>query len=60
VKKNQEGSDMMVVNETGEEDDTQDEDWVQLGTSTAGVDFDAYVSVDQELETCGVLCMEEM
>lgn len=27
---------------------------------TAGVDFDTYMSVDQELATCGVLCVEEM
>jgi hypothetical protein len=24
------------------------------------MDFDAYMSVDQELSTCGVLCIEEM
>jgi hypothetical protein len=24
------------------------------------VDFNAYMSVDQELATCGMLCMEEM
>jgi hypothetical protein len=38
----------------------QDEDKVRLGTNTAGIDFDAYASVDQELATCGVLCMEEI
>ena len=38
----------------------QDEDWVQLGTSTAGMNFDTYMSVDQELTTCSVLCVEEM
>jgi hypothetical protein len=51
----------------------QDEDWVWLGTSTAGVDSDwgqallawtlMPVSVDQELTTCGVMgsgsCVEE-
>jgi hypothetical protein len=60
MKKNQEGSDVTEVNESGEDDVTQDEDWVRLGASTAGVNFDAYVSVDQELATCGLLCMEEM
>jgi hypothetical protein len=39
----------------------QDEGWIRLGASTTGVDFDAYVSMDQELSTCGVMgsCMEE-
>jgi hypothetical protein len=54
VKKNQEGSDVM------EDDIMQDEGWIRLGTSTAGMAFGAYVSVDQELSMCGVLCMEEM
>jgi hypothetical protein len=60
VKKNQEGSEVTEVDGSGEDDVTQDEDWVWLGASTAGVDLDACVSVDQELATCGVLCMEEM
>jgi hypothetical protein len=38
----------------------QDEDWVRPPASTAGMDFDAYVSVDQELVMCGMLCMQEM
>lgn len=50
-----EESDMSEVNRNDE-----DEDWTQLETGTAGVDFDAYVSVDQELATCGVLSVEEM
>jgi hypothetical protein len=60
VKKNQEWSDMMEVDGSGEIYVMQDEDWIWLGASTAGVDFDAYVSVDQEHATCGVLCMEVM
>jgi hypothetical protein len=36
------------------------EDWVWLRASTSGVNFDAHVSVDQELVTCGMLCVEEM
>jgi hypothetical protein len=55
--KNQEGSEMTEVNRSGEDDVTQDEDWVWLGASTAGLDFDTYVSVDQELTTCCVLFM---
>jgi hypothetical protein len=55
VKKNQEGSDVMEVSGSGEDDITQDEDWVRLGASTAGVEFDAYMSVDQELAMCGVV-----
>jgi hypothetical protein len=60
VKKNQEGSDVTEVDRNGEDDVTQDEDWIQLGASTIGMDFEAYMSVDQELTTCGVLCMEEI
>jgi hypothetical protein len=52
-------SDMTEVDKSGE-DVTQDENLVRLGASTTGVDFDAYVSVDQELVMCGMLCMEEM
>jgi hypothetical protein len=48
------------IDRSGEDDGRQDEDWVWLGASTAGVNFDAYVSVDQELVTCGVLYVEEM
>jgi hypothetical protein len=60
VKKNQEGSDVMVVDRSGEDDIMQDEDWIQLGASTIGMDIEAYMSVDQQLTTCGVLCKEEM
>jgi hypothetical protein len=60
MKKNQERSDTMKVDGSSEDDVMQDEDWVQLGASTACVDFDAYMSVDQELMTCGVLCIEGM
>jgi hypothetical protein len=60
MKKNQERSDVTEVDGSGEDAITQDEAWVWLGASTAGVDFDTYVSVDKELTTCGVLCMEEM
>jgi hypothetical protein len=60
VKKNQDGSDMTEVDGSGEDDITRDEDWVQQRASTTGMDFDAYMSVDQELTTCGVLCMEGM
>jgi hypothetical protein len=60
MKKNQEGSDVKEVDGSGEDDVTQDEDWVRLRANTAGMDFDAYVSVDQELATCGVVCMKEM
>jgi hypothetical protein len=60
LKKNQEGSDVAEVNGSGEEEVTQDEDWVQLRASIAGLAFDAYMSVDQKLATYGVLCMEEM
>jgi hypothetical protein len=49
VKKNQEVSDVTEVNGSSEDDVMQNEDWVRLGASTTGVDFDAYVSVDQEL-----------
>jgi hypothetical protein len=51
VKKNQEGSDMMEVNGSGE-DVMQDEhrfDWGQ-----------APLAWTLKLPTCGVLCMEEM
>jgi hypothetical protein len=58
LKKNQEGSDVTEVDGSDEDDVTQDEDWVRLGTSTTGVDFDAYVSVEQELAMCGN-CVEE-
>jgi hypothetical protein len=47
-------------NRSGEDDVTQDAGWLQLGASTIGVDFDAYMSVDQEFMMCGVLCMAEM
>jgi hypothetical protein len=60
VKKNEEGSGMMEIDGSGEDDGTQDEDWVWLGATTAGVNFNASLSVDQELTTCGVLCVEEM
>jgi hypothetical protein len=40
VKKNQEGSDVMEVNGSGEDNVTQEEDWVQLGASTTGMHFD--------------------
>jgi hypothetical protein len=60
MKKNQEGSDVMEVDGSGKEEVTQDEDWVRLGASTTGLESDTYVSVDQELVTCGVLCMGEM
>jgi hypothetical protein len=53
-------SDVTEINGSGEDDIMQDEDWVWLGASTAGIDFDAYMSVDQELASCGALCMEEM
>jgi hypothetical protein len=46
VKKN-EGSDVMEIYGSGEDDSMQDEDWVWLGASTTGVNFDAYMSVDQ-------------
>jgi hypothetical protein len=63
MKKKKEGSDMMEVNRSGEDNVMQDEDWVRLGASTTGVDFDAYMSVDQQLATCGVVgsgsCVEE-
>jgi hypothetical protein len=58
--KNQEGSDVTKVDRNGEDNVTQAEDWVWLGASTTGVDFDAYMSVDKELLMCGVLCIEEM
>jgi hypothetical protein len=48
------------IDGSGEDDGTLDKDRVRLGACTAGVNFDAYVSVDQELTTCGVLCVEEM
>jgi len=52
-----------IDDESVEDDVTQDEDWVLLGSSTAGVDFDAYACVDQELATCGEVeigsCVEE-
>jgi hypothetical protein len=60
MKKNEEGSGMTEIDRSGEDDGTQDEYWVQLGASTPGVNFDAYVPIDQELATCGVLCVEEM
>jgi hypothetical protein len=60
VKKNEQGSDVMEIDGSGEDDGMPDEDWVRLGACTAGMNFDAYVSVDQELTTCGVLCVEEM
>jgi hypothetical protein len=50
----------MEVNGSGDDNVMQDKDWVRLGASTAGMDFDTYMSVDQELGTCGVLRMEEM
>jgi hypothetical protein len=55
VKKNEERSDMTEIDRSGEDDCTQDEDWVRLGASTTGLN-DTYVSEDQELMTCGVLC----
>jgi hypothetical protein len=58
VKKNEEGSDVTEIDGSGEDDGAQDEDWVRLGASTAGMNFEAYMSVDQELATCGVLCVE--
>jgi hypothetical protein len=60
MKKNQEGSDVTEVDGSGEDEVMQYEDWVRLEASTAGVNFDTYMSVDQELQTCGELCMEEM
>jgi hypothetical protein len=42
------------VDGSGEDDVTRDEDWVWLGASISGVDFAAYVSVDQELAACAV------
>jgi hypothetical protein len=60
VKKNEEGSDVKEIDGSGEDVGTQDEDWVRLGAITTGVNFDAYVSVDQDLATCGVPCVEEM
>jgi hypothetical protein len=60
MKKNQEGSDVTEVDGSGDDDVLQDEAWVWLGASSTGVDFDAYVSVDQELTMCGVLCRGEM
>jgi hypothetical protein len=59
-EKNEEGSDVTEVGGSGNGDITQDEDWFWLGASTAVLDFDAYVSVDQELAMCDVLCIEEM
>ena len=38
----------------------QDEDLVRLEASTAGMNFDAYMSVDQELAMYSVLCVEAM
>jgi hypothetical protein len=53
----------MEVNRRGEDDLTQDGDWFPLRTSTAGIIFDADVSVNQELATCGVVgnasCLEK-
>jgi hypothetical protein len=40
VKKNEDGSDMTEIDRSGEDDSMQDEDWVRLGASTAGVNFD--------------------
>jgi hypothetical protein len=60
VKKNEEGSDVTEIDRSGADDGVQAEDWVRLGASTTSVNFDAYVSVDLELVTCGVLCVEEM
>jgi hypothetical protein len=57
MEKNEEGSDVTEIDGSGEDDGPQDEDWVRLGASTAGVNFDTYMSVDQELLTCGVLCV---
>jgi hypothetical protein len=47
-EENQEVSDVTKVDRSGK-DVTQDEDRIRLGASTSGMDFDAYVSVDQEL-----------
>ena len=47
---NNELSDMSEDNEI---DENVDEDCIRLGGNTAGIDFNAYVSVDQELATCG-------
>jgi hypothetical protein len=39
MKKNQEWSNVTEVDGSGENDVTQDEDWIWLGASTAGADF---------------------
>jgi hypothetical protein len=36
----EEGSDVMETDGSGEDGSMQDEDWVRLGVSTAGVNFD--------------------
>jgi hypothetical protein len=43
LKKNEEGSDVTETDRSDEDDGMQDEDWVWLGASTAGVNFDTYV-----------------
>nr|CAD7593131.1 unnamed protein product [Timema genevievae] len=52
-----EGSHMTEMNGKGDNDGKQDEYWVRLGKSTTGMNFDAYVLVDQE--ACGVWCLVE-
>jgi hypothetical protein len=48
---------------SGEDDATQGEDWAQLGASTTGMNFHAYMCVNEEFATCGVVgsgsCREE-
>jgi hypothetical protein len=51
------GQTLLEIDGSGEDDGTQDEDWVQLEVSTAGINFDTYMSIDQELATYGVLCV---
>jgi hypothetical protein len=55
VKKNEERSDVTEINGSGEDDSKQDKDWFRLGACTAGVNFDAYVSADMQLEAYGQL-----
>jgi hypothetical protein len=60
MKKTRVGSDVTEDSGSGEDDVTQDEEWFWLEASSTSINFDDYVSADQELMMCGMLCPEEM
>lgn len=47
------------INDDGD-DDNADEEWLRVAEDVSGVKFSDYISIDQDVATCGILSIEEM